>query len=280
MVYTDRQGKTRSYLRPDSKSQVTVEYDSLNRPVRVHTIVISTQHDEFIRPDGAMTLEEADRKMVEKITEDVRNILIPRLKSRLTAKEAAMIDDKFILHVNPTGKFVIGGPHGDTGLTGRKIIVDTYGGRGAHGGGAFSGKDPSKVDRSAAYAARHIAKNLVAAGVADSILVQVAYAIGVARPVSLCVNTYGTSHLAISDAELSEKVAAMVDMRPNAIEKRLKLRNPIYRETATYGHMGREPRTVTKHFHSKYEGDREMEVELFTWEKLDLQDAFRKEFNL
>ena len=227
-----------------------------------------------------MTLEEADRKMVEKITEDVRNILIPRLKSRLTAKEAAMIDDKFILHVNPTGKFVIGGPHGDTGLTGRKIIVDTYGGRGAHGGGAFSGKDPSKVDRSAAYAARHIAKNLVAAGVADSILVQVAYAIGVARPVSLCVNTYGTSHLAISDAELSEKVAAMVDMRPNAIEKRLKLRNPIYRETATYGHMGREPRTVTKHFHSKYEGDREMEVELFTWEKLDLQDAFRKEFNL
>lgn len=280
MVYTDRQGKTRSYLRPDSKSQVTVEYDSLNRPVRVHTIVISTQHDEFIRPDGAMTQEEADRKMVEKITEDVRNILIPRLKSRLTEKEAAMIDDKFILHVNPTGKFVIGGPHGDTGLTGRKIIVDTYGGRGAHGGGAFSGKDPSKVDRSAAYAARHIAKNLVAAGVADSILVQVAYAIGVARPVSLCVNTYGTSHLAISDAELSEKVAAMVDMRPNAIEKRLKLRNPIYRETATYGHMGREPRTVTKHFHSKYEGDREMEVELFTWEKLDLQDAFRKEFNL
>lgn len=280
MVYTDRQGKTRSYLRPDSKSQVTVEYDSLNRPVRVHTIVISTQHDEFIRPDGAMTQEEADRKMVEKITEDVRNILIPRLKSRLTAKEAAMIDDKFILHVNPTGKFVIGGPHGDTGLTGRKIIVDTYGGRGAHGGGAFSGKDPSKVDRSAAYAARHIAKNLVAAGVADSILVQVAYAIGVARPVSLCVNTYGTSHLAISDAELSEKVATMVDMRPNAIEKRLKLRNPIYRETATYGHMGREPRTVTKHFHSKYEGDREMEVELFTWEKLDLQDAFRKEFNL
>lgn len=280
MVYTDRQGKTRSYLRPDSKSQVTVEYDSLNRPVRVHTIVISTQHDEFIRPDGAMTQEEADRKMVGKITEDVRNILIPRLKSQLTAKEAAMIDDKFILHVNPTGKFVIGGPHGDTGLTGRKIIVDTYGGRGAHGGGAFSGKDPSKVDRSAAYAARHIAKNLVAAGVADSILVQVAYAIGVARPVSLCVNTYGTSHLAISDAELSEKVAAMVDMRPNAIEKRLKLRNPIYRETATYGHMGREPRTVTKHFHSKYEGDREMEVELFTWEKLDLQDAFRKEFNL
>ncbi len=280
MVYTDLQGKTRSYLRPDSKSQVTVEYDSLNRPVRVHTIVISTQHDEFIRPDGAMTQEEADRKMVEKITEDVRNILIPRLKSRLIAKEAAMIDDKFILHVNPTGKFVIGGPHGDTGLTGRKIIVDTYGGRGAHGGGAFSGKDPSKVDRSAAYAARHIAKNLVAAGVADSILVQVAYAIGVARPVSLCVNTYGTSHLAISDAELSEKVAAMVDMRPNAIEKRLKLRNPIYRETATYGHMGREPRTVTKHFHSKYEGDREMEVELFTWEKLDLQDAFRKEFNL
>ncbi len=280
MVYTDANGQTRSYLRPDSKSQVTVEYNSDNRPVRVHTIVVSTQHDEFIKPDENTTQEEADRKMVEKITEDVRNILIPRVKARLTAEEAALIDDDFILHVNPTGKFVIGGPHGDTGLTGRKIIVDTYGGRGAHGGGAFSGKDPSKVDRSAAYAARHIAKNLVAAGVADQALVQVAYAIGVAQPVSLYVNTYGTSHLDISDAELSRHVADMVDMRPNAIEKRLKLRMPIYRETATYGHMGREPQTITKHFHSKYEGDRDIEVELFTWEKLDHVDAFRKEFNL
>ncbi len=279
MVYTDANGSTRTYLRPDSKSQVTVEYDADNRPVRVHTIVVSTQHDDFIKPSENLSQEQADRKMVETITKDVRNILIPRLKARLTPEETAMIDDNFILHVNPTGKFVIGGPHGDTGLTGRKIIVDTYGGRGAHGGGAFSGKDPSKVDRSAAYAARHIAKNLVAAGIADQALVQVAYAIGVAKPVSLYVNTYGTSHLDITDAELSARVAEIVDMRPNAIEKRLKLRAPIYRETATYGHMGREPKTITKHFHSKYEGDRTVEVELFTWEKLDLVDEFRKEFN-
>ncbi len=279
MVYTDANGSTRTYLRPDSKSQVTVEYDADNRPVRVHTIVVSTQHDDFIKPSENLSQEQADRKMVETITKDVRNILITRLKARLTPEETAMIDDNFILHVNPTGKFVIGGPHGDTGLTGRKIIVDTYGGRGAHGGGAFSGKDPSKVDRSAAYAARHIAKNLVAAGIADQALVQVAYAIGVAKPVSLYVNTYGTSHLDITDAELSARVAEIVDMRPNAIEKRLKLRAPIYRETATYGHMGREPKTITKHFHSKYEGDRTVEVELFTWEKLDLVDEFRKEFN-
>lgn len=280
MVYTDANGRERTYLRPDSKSQVTVEYDSDNRPVRVHTIVVSTQHDDFIQPSEEVSQEEADRKMLEIITNDVRNILIPRVKSKLTASEAAMIDDEFILHVNPTGKFVIGGPHGDTGLTGRKIIVDTYGGRGAHGGGAFSGKDPSKVDRSAAYAARHIAKNLVAAGVAGQALVQVAYAIGVAQPVSLYVNTFGTSHLSISDAELSARVAALVDMRPNAIEKRLKLRNPIYRETASYGHMGREPQVVTKTFRSKYEGERSVEVELFTWEKLDLVEAFKQEFGL
>ncbi len=280
MVYTDVNGRERTYLRPDSKSQVTVEYDSDNRPVRVHTIVVSTQHDDFIQPSEGVSQEEADRRMLEIITNDVRNILIPRVKSKLTASEAAMIDDEFILHVNPTGKFVIGGPHGDTGLTGRKIIVDTYGGRGAHGGGAFSGKDPSKVDRSAAYAARHIAKNLVAAGVADQALVQVAYAIGVAQPVSLYVNTFGTSHLSISDAELSARVAALVDMRPNAIEKRLKLRNPIYRETASYGHMGREPQVVTKTFRSKYEGERSVEVELFTWEKLDLVEAFKQEFGL
>ncbi|MDE6101058.1 MAG: methionine adenosyltransferase [Paramuribaculum sp.] len=280
MVYTDANGHVRTYLRPDSKSQVTVEYDSDNRPVRVHTIVVSTQHDDFIQPSEGVSQDEADRRMLETITRDVRDILIPRIKEKLTPAEAAMIDSEFILHVNPTGKFVIGGPHGDTGLTGRKIIVDTYGGRGAHGGGAFSGKDPSKVDRSAAYAARHIAKNLVAAGVAQQALVQVAYAIGVAQPVSLYVNTFGTSRLSISDAELSARVAAMVDMRPNAIEKRLKLRNPIYRETASYGHMGREPQVVTKTFRSRYEGERSVEVELFTWEKLDLVEKFKQEFGL
>ncbi len=277
MTYTDANGNERTYLRPDSKSQVTVEYTPDNRPVRVNTIVISTQHDDFIQPSDTVSQEEADRLMLDRITRDVTEILIPRLRQRLTPAEAAMIDSDVRILVNPTGKFVIGGPHGDTGLTGRKIIVDTYGGRGAHGGGAFSGKDPSKVDRSAAYAARHIAKNLVAAGVADQVLVQVAYAIGVASPVSLYVNTYGTSHLPISDAELSERVAELVDMRPHAIERRLKLRNPIYRETASYGHMGREPRTVTKHFHSRYEGDRTVEVELFTWEKLDLKAVFEKE---
>ena len=273
-----REGKEMTYLRPDAKSQVTVEYTTDNRPVRVHTIVISTQHDDFIRPADNLTQEKADELMLDMITNDVRSILLPRVKARLNPAVAAMIDDELILHVNPTGKFVIGGPHGDTGLTGRKIIVDTYGGRGAHGGGAFSGKDPSKVDRSAAYAARHIAKNLVAAGVARQVLVQVAYAIGVAQPVSLYINTFGTSRVGISDAELSERVAKLVDMRPNAIEKRLKLRNPIYRETASYGHMGRTPRTVTKHFHSKYEGTRTLEVELFTWEKLDMVDLFKTEF--
>ena len=275
-----REGKEMTYLRPDAKSQVTVEYTTDNRPVRVHTIVISTQHDDFIRPADNLTQEKADELMLDMITNDVRSILLPRVKARLNPAVAAMIDDELILHVNPTGKFVIGGPHGDTGLTGRKIIVDTYGGRGAHGGGAFSGKDPSKVDRSAAYAARHIAKNLVAAGVARQVLVQVAYAIGVAQPVSLYINTFGTSRVGIGDAELSERVAKLVDMRPNAIEKRLKLRNPIYRETASYGHMGRTPRTVTKHFHSKYEGTRTLEVELFTWEKLDMVDLFKTEFSI
>ena len=278
MTYTDRYGVHRTYLRPDAKSQVTVEYTPEGEPVRVHTIVISTQHDEFILPTDCMTQDEADRRMVETITNDVRNVLIPRVKAKLSARVAAMIDDDVILHVNPTGKFVIGGPHGDTGLTGRKIIVDTYGGRGAHGGGAFSGKDPSKVDRSAAYAARHIAKNLVYAGIARQALVQVAYAIGVAQPVSLYVNTFGTATCGLPDAEISEKVAKLVDMRPHAIEERLKLRNPIYFETASYGHVGRQPITVKKTFHSKYEPDKTVEVELFTWEKLDLADKFREAF--
>ena len=275
-----RQGREMTYLRPDSKSQVTVEYTPEGHPVRVNTIVISTQHDDFIRPDDLMTQEEADRKMLDIIAADVRNILIPRVKAKLPAKVAALIDDNYTLHVNPTGKFVIGGPHGDTGLTGRKIIVDTYGGRGAHGGGAFSGKDPSKVDRSAAYAARHIAKNLVAAGVCDEALVQVAYAIGIARPVSLYVNTHGTARVDMTDAEISAVVDRLFDMRPHAIETRLKLRAPIYRETAAYGHVGRQPMTVTKRFHSKYEGDKEVRVELFTWEKLDMVPAVKEAFGL
>lgn len=275
-----RQGREMTYLRPDSKSQVTVEYTPEGHPVRVNTIVISTQHDDFIRPDDLMTQEEADRKMLDIIAADVRNILIPRVKAKLPAKVAALIDDNYTLHVNPTGKFVIGGPHGDTGLTGRKIIVDTYGGRGAHGGGAFSGKDPSKVDRSAAYAARHIAKNLVAAGVCDEALVQVAYAIGIARPVSLYVNTHGTARVDMTDAEISAVVDRLFDMRPHAIETRLKLRAPIYRETAAYGHVGRKPMTVTKRFHSKYEGDKEVRVELFTWEKLDMVPAVKEAFGL
>lgn len=272
-----REGVDMTYLRPDAKSQVTVEYDGADRPVRVHTIVVSTQHDEFIRPtaENGLTQAEADEKMLAIIRRDVEEILLPRVKERVGAEVAGLFDERLILHVNPTGKFVIGGPHGDTGLTGRKIIVDTYGGRGAHGGGAFSGKDPSKVDRSAAYAARHIAKNLVAAGVADRALVQVAYAIGVARPVSLYVNTYGTSKAGMSDAELSAKVSELVDMRPKAIEERLKLRQPIYRETASYGHFGREPRKVTKTFQDMYDQEPiKMEVELFTWEKLDLKELF------
>ena len=275
-----REGELMPYLRPDSKSQVTIEYSPDGTPVRIHTIVISTQHDEFIPADDAESQEKADEMMLDKIRTDVRDILLPRVKAKLPDSVKALFDDKLILHVNPTGKFVIGGPHGDTGLTGRKIIVDTYGGRGAHGGGAFSGKDPSKVDRSAAYAARHIAKNLVAAGVAREALVQVAYAIGVAQPVSLYVNTRGTANVDMTDAEISQHVSKLFDMRPHAIEKRLKLRNPIYQETASFGHMGREPRTVTKTFISKYEPTKTVEVELFTWEKLDAVDAIRNEFGL
>lgn len=275
-----REGELMPYLRPDSKSQVTIEYSPDGTPVRIHTIVISTQHDEFIPADDAESQEKADEMMLEKIRTDVRDILLPRVKAKLPDSVKALFDDKLILHVNPTGKFVIGGPHGDTGLTGRKIIVDTYGGRGAHGGGAFSGKDPSKVDRSAAYAARHIAKNLVAAGVAREALVQVAYAIGVAQPVSLYVNTRGTANVDMTDAEISQHVSKLFDMRPHAIEKRLKLRNPIYQETASFGHMGREPRTVTKTFISKYEPTKTVEVELFTWEKLDAVNAIRNEFGL
>ena len=280
----EKRGRVFTYLRPDSKSQVTVEYDENNRPLRVTTIVVSTQHDEFILPVDSTPEAQAaaDEAMRRRITDDVRNILIPRVKAGLPARVAALIGDDVELLVNPTGKFVIGGPHGDTGLTGRKIIVDTYGGRGAHGGGAFSGKDPSKVDRSAAYAARHIATNLVAAGVARQALVQVAYAIGCASPVSLCVDTHGTALVPLSDSEIADKVKAMkcFDMTPYAIEKRFNLRQPIYRETASYGHLGREPRKVTKKFHSRYEPDFEKEVELFTWEKLDAVPEVKKAFGL
>ena len=280
-----REGKLMTYLRPDSKSQVTVEYDGeTHKPVRIHTIVVSTQHDEFVTPvDGsAKAQKRADDIMLENIYYDVKYILMPRVKASLPADIQALFDDKIIYHVNPTGKFVIGGPNGDTGLTGRKIIVDTYGGRGAHGGGAFSGKDPSKVDRSAAYAARHVAKNAVAAGVADEMLVQVAYAIGVARPVSFFVNTYGTSHVNMSDQEIADRLNELFDMTPYGIEQRLKLRAPIYEETAAYGHMGREPRKVVKHFTSRYNGAKsiDVEVELFTWEKLDYVDRVKAAFGL
>lgn len=274
-----KEGKEMTYLRPDSKSQVTIEYNNEGYPERVHTIVVSTQHDEFITANDFISQEEADKAMVKQIHEDVEKILLPRVLEKYPYL-AKYFKGDIILHVNPTGKFVIGGPHGDTGLTGRKIIVDTYGGKGAHGGGAFSGKDPSKVDRSAAYAARHIAKNLVAAGVSDEILVQVAYAIGVAEPVSLYINTYGKSKVAMSDVEIAERVLKIFDMRPYAIEQRLKLRNPIYAETASYGHMGRTPRTVTKCYETRYEPYRCYEVELFTWEKLDFVDAVKTEFNL
>lgn len=272
------------YLRPDAKSQVTVEYDDVtHRPVRIHTIVISTQHDDFITAADGISQEEADNKMLAQIRQDLAGILLPRVIEKQPDEVKRLFDGfdyKNDLKVNPTGKFVIGGPHGDTGLTGRKIIVDTYGGRGAHGGGAFSGKDPSKVDRSAAYAARHIAKNAVAAGIADEMLVQVSYAIGIAKPVSFYVNTFGTSHVDMSDAEIAAKLEGCFEMTPYEIEKRLKLRNPIYQETAAYGHMGREPQVVTKHFKSLYEGDRDVEVELFTWEKLDYVDTLREAFGL
>ena len=277
------EGKKMRYLRPDSKSQVTVEYDEQGHPVHVDTIVISTQHDEWIDPQKlGISEESADNMMRETIEEDVRKILIPRVKRNLPRKLARLIDDNTKFWVNPTGKFVVGGPQGDTGLTGRKIIVATYGGHGAHGGGAFSGKDPSKVDRSAAYAARHMAKNLVAAGVADRVLVQVAYAIGVARPVSLNINTFGTSKVGLSDSEISETVGKMkeFDMTPYGIEQRLKLRAPIYRETASYGHMGRTPRTVVKEFSGFGEKPFTREVELFTWEKLDAIDAVKQQFGL
>lgn len=278
-----KEGKVMTYLRPDAKSQVTVEYDGdTNKPARIHTIVISTQHDEFIAPccDSKEAQDKADAEMLETIKNDVCNILLPRVLGKLDDNTSALFDDQLILHVNPTGKFVIGGPHGDTGLTGRKIIVDTYGGKGAHGGGAFSGKDPSKVDRSAAYAARHIAKNAVAAGIADEMLVQVAYAIGVAEPVSLYVNTYGTKHVDMEDSEIANRLSKLFSMRPADIEERLKLRNPIYEETASYGHMGRTPQTITKHFMSKYEGNKEIEVRLFTWEELDYMDKIKAEFGL
>lgn len=265
-----REGKEMTYLRPDSKSQVTIEYGDDGKPKFINTIVVSTQHDDF----------DADEPMLAKIKEDVINILVPRVKAQLPAEIQAMFTDSIIYHVNPTGKFVIGGPHGDTGLTGRKIIVDTYGGKGAHGGGAFSGKDPSKVDRSAAYASRHIAKNLVAAGVADEILVQVSYAIGVARPMGIFVDTYGTSKVNLTDVEIAAKIDSVFDLRPAAIEERLKLRNPIYSESASYGHMGRTPRTVTKKFSSDYFEDKEVEVELFTWEKLDYVEKVKEAFGL
>ena len=278
-----RKGKLLPYLRPDAKSQVTVEYDSVtHKPVRIHTIVISTQHDEFIKPEDKSeeAQERADKEMLARIRHDMETVLLPRVLRRVKEEERALFDDKLILHVNPTGKFVIGGPHGDTGLTGRKIIVDTYGGRGAHGGGAFSGKDPSKVDRSAAYAARHIAKNAVAAGIADEMLVQISYAIGKADPVSFYVNTYGTSHVKQTDSEIAGILQSIFDMRPHAIEQRLKLRYPIYEETAAYGHMGRTPKVVTKHFTSKYEGDLTMDVGLFTWEKLDHVEILKNAFGL
>ena len=278
-----REGEVMTYLRPDSKSQVTIEYDDNGNPVRIDTIVVSTQHDDFIQPadDGEAAQLKADEEMLGIIRNDVVNILMPRVIASIHhEKVLSLFNDNIKYHVNPTGKFVIGGPHGDTGLTGRKIIVDTYGGKGAHGGGAFSGKDPSKVDRSAAYAARHIAKNLVAAGVADEMLVQVSYAIGVARPINIYVNTYGRSHVNMSDGEIARKIDELFDLRPKAIEDRLKLRNPIYQETAAYGHMGREPQVVTKHFKSRYEGDKDVTVELFTWEKLDYVDKVKAAFGL
>ena len=275
------EGKMMTYLRPDSKSQVTIEYDDNRRPVRIDTIVLSTQHDEFIQPtdDSDEAKTKAERQMLEQIRKDVIEILIPRVISGIKNQNVVnLFNGEIKYFVNPTGKFVIGGPHGDTGLTGRKIIVDTYGGAGAHGGGAFSGKDPSKVDRSAAYAARHIAKNLVAAGVADEVLVQVSYAIGVADPISIYVNTYGRSHVPMTDGEIAKKVGEIFEMRPYQIEERLKLRLPIYSETAAYGHVGREPMTIMKHFESDYEGNKDIEVELFTWEKLDYVQKVKDKF--
>ena len=266
-----KEGKVMTYLRPDAKSQVTVQYSDEGIPERIDTIVVSTQHDEF----------DEDEKMLAKIKDDVINILIPRVKEQIhSEKVLALFGQDIKYYVNPTGKFVIGGPHGDTGLTGRKIIVDTYGGKGAHGGGAFSGKDSSKVDRSAAYAARHIAKNMVAAGVADEMLVQVSYAIGVAKPMNIYVNTYGRSNVKMSDGEIAKKIEKLFDLRPKAIERTLKLRQPMYSETAAYGHMGRNPEIKKKTFTSHYHETKTIDVELFTWEKLDRVDDIRKEFGL
>ena len=265
-----KEGKEMTYLRPDSKSQVTVEYSDQGEPLRIDTIVVSTQHDDF---------DSDDTRMLAKIKEDVMAILMPRVKAQISSERVlALFNDDIKYFVNPTGKFVIGGPHGDTGLTGRKIIVDTYGGKGAHGGGAFSGKDPSKVDRSAAYAARHIAKNMAAAGVADEMLVQVSYAIGVAEPVNIYVNTYGRSNVKLTDGEIARKVAEMFDLRPKAIEQTLKLRQPIYFETAAYGHMGRKNEVVEKTFTSRYHETKVMKVELFTWEKLDRVEDIKRAF--
>ena len=267
-----KEGKVMTYLRPDSKSQVTVEYSEEGIPQRIDTIVVSTQHDEF---------DDDDARMLQKIKDDVINILMPRVKAQIHSdKVLALFGDDIKYFVNPTGKFVIGGPHGDTGLTGRKIIVDTYGGKGAHGGGAFSGKDPSKVDRSAAYAARYIAKNMVAAGVADEMLVQISYAIGVAKPVNIYVNTYGRSRVGVSDAEIAQKISELFDLRPKTIEQTLKLRQPMYLETAAYGHMGRKNEIVKKTFTSRYHETKTMDVELFTWEKLDRVDDIKKKFGI
>ena len=273
------------YLRPDAKSQVTVEYDEDGTPLRIDTIVVSTQHDDFSKPldKTKQAALDADKVMQDKIRKDIIEILVPRVKEKYADKKdiVKLFNDKIKYFVNPTGMFVIGGPHGDTGLTGRKIIVDTYGGKASHGGGAFSGKDPSKVDRSAAYASRHIAKNMVAAGVSSEVLIQVSYAIGVAEPMSIYVNTYGKSKLGISDIEIAAKIKELFDMRPKAIEERLKLKNPIYLETASYGHMGREPKTVKKVFQSRYMDESiEMEVELFTWEKLDFVDKIKDAFGI
>lgn len=267
---TRRAGKELTYLRPDAKSQVTIEYSDDNQPIKIDTIVVSTQHDDF----------DEDEKMLAQIKKDITEVIIPRVKAQLTPEIQKLFNDNITYHINPTGKFVIGGPHGDTGLTGRKIIVDTYGGKGAHGGGAFSGKDPSKVDRSAAYATRHLAKNLVAAGVADEILVQVSYAIGVAKPCGLFVDTYGTAKVNMNDGEIARIAETIFDMRPYAIEQRLKLRNPIYSETAAYGHMGRKNEVVNKVFNEGKENEKKVAVELFTWEKLDYVDAVKAAFKL
>jgi S-adenosylmethionine synthetase len=267
---TRRAGKELKYLRPDAKSQVTIEYNDNNEPIRIDTIVVSTQHDDF----------DSDKKMLDKIRKDIIEVIIPRVKKQLKPALQKLFNDKITYHINPTGKFVIGGPHGDTGLTGRKIIVDTYGGKGAHGGGAFSGKDPSKVDRSAAYATRHIAKNMVAAGLCDEVLVQVSYAIGVAKPCGLFIDTYGTAKVDMTDGEIAKKIEQIFDMRPYAIEQRFKLRNPIYLETAAYGHMGRKNEVVTKVFNKGKENEKTVKVELFTWEKLDYVDKVKKAFKL